>query len=80
MGFLFDPKVRENAQSWLAEELVMVKRQMESSLPFAMDPVVYDFRINDRGSYADALVGDRSETAPAIPSVDASTAASPVRS
>jgi len=27
-----------------------VKRQLQSALPFAMDPLVYDFAINDRGT------------------------------
>ncbi len=30
---------------------------MQTQLPFAMDPVVYDFEINDRGSWATLLQG-----------------------
>jgi hypothetical protein len=33
------------------------KRQLEDALPFAMDPVVYDFRINDQGSVARLRTG-----------------------
>ena len=37
----------------MAEE----KRALAASLPFAMDPVVYDFRINENGTSADLLSG-----------------------
>ena len=33
------------------------KRQLEHALPFAMEPVVYDFAINERGTFADLLDG-----------------------
>jgi hypothetical protein len=39
--------------------LVAIKRSLEQRLPFAMDPVVYDFRINDRGSWCELLQGTR---------------------
>lgn len=51
MGFIFDPSVKKEAQAWLQTAMVETKRQMETRLPFAMDPVVYDFEINDRGSW-----------------------------
>jgi UDP-N-acetylglucosamine pyrophosphorylase/galactokinase/mevalonate kinase-like predicted kinase len=51
MGFIFDPTVKKEAQAWLQTAMVDTKRQMETRLPFAMDPVVYDFEINDRGSW-----------------------------
>ncbi len=57
MGFIFDPSVKPQAEQWLGEWMVTVKREMQTALPFAMDPVVYDFRINDRGSYAELLEG-----------------------
>jgi galactokinase/mevalonate kinase-like predicted kinase len=53
MGFLFDPTVREEAQDWLAGTMLDVKHDMESSVPFAMDPVVYDFSINENGTFAE---------------------------
>ncbi|MEM8910318.1 MAG: UTP--glucose-1-phosphate uridylyltransferase [Planctomycetota bacterium] len=58
MGFIFDPSVKVEAQDWLGAELVAIKREMETSLPFAMDPVVYDFEINDAGSFATQLRGE----------------------
>lgn len=53
MGFIFDPKVHGHAQDWLQEMMVSVKRSMETSVPFAMDPVVYDFAINNDGTFAE---------------------------
>lgn len=53
MGFIFDPAVREAAQDWLQTMMVTVKRSMEATVPFAMDPVVYDFAINDNGTFAE---------------------------
>ncbi len=53
MGFIFDPAIREEAQDWLQTMMVQVKRSMEASVPFAMDPVVYDFAINDDGTVAE---------------------------
>lgn len=58
MGFIFDPSVKSIAQDWLATMMVDVKRSLETSLPFAMDPVVYDFAINDDGSRSDLVAGD----------------------
>ena len=53
MGFIFDPVIREEAQDWLQTTMVQVKRSMEASVPFAMEPVVYDFAINDKGTFAE---------------------------
>ena len=57
MGFMFDPAVKADAQDWLGTQMVQTKREMQTALPFAMDPVVYDFRINDKGTYAQWLCG-----------------------
>lgn len=53
MGFIFDPAVREEAQEWLQHTMVSVKRSMEASVPFAIEPVVYDFEINQHGTVAE---------------------------
>jgi hypothetical protein len=34
------------------------KRRLEKAVPFAIEPVVYDFAINERGTYAELLEGD----------------------
>ncbi|MDZ4848150.1 MAG: UTP--glucose-1-phosphate uridylyltransferase [Pirellulaceae bacterium] len=59
MGFLFDPSIQNIARPWLLETLVATKRAMQTRLPFAMDPVVYDFEINDRGTWSTLLTGEQ---------------------
>jgi hypothetical protein len=59
MGFLFSPQRKKEAQDRIAEAMLATKRQLESSVPFAMDPVVYDFAINERGTVASLLRDDR---------------------
>ncbi len=56
MGFIFEPSVREEAQDWLQEMMLQVKESMQESVPFAMDPVVYDFTINDRGTWCELRI------------------------
>ena len=57
MGFIFAPHRRAEAQSRLLEIMLATKRELQASLPFAMDPVVYDFAINEHGSVAALLTG-----------------------
>jgi len=59
MGFLFDPTIQSEARQWLLATLIETKRSLQTSLPFAMDPVVYDFEINERGSWATLLQGEQ---------------------
>ncbi len=58
MGFIFDPTVKAEAAAWLEQCMLQTKRDLEDSLPFAMDPVVYEFEINDAGTCAE-LKDDR---------------------
>ncbi|HTL55740.1 MAG TPA: UTP--glucose-1-phosphate uridylyltransferase [Candidatus Limnocylindrales bacterium] len=55
MGFIFAPEKKARAQKRLQEIMSAAKRELESALPFAMEPVVYDFAINERGTSADLL-------------------------
>jgi hypothetical protein len=57
MGFIFAPHRRTEAQARLSEIMLTTKRELQSSLPFAMDPVVYDFAINEHGSVSALLSG-----------------------
>jgi len=60
MGFLFAPGRKEEAQDRLARIMRETKRRLESAAPFAMEPVVYDFAINEMGTEAnlvDTVVG-----------------------
>lgn len=58
MGFIFDPAVKAEAQVRLQEIMSTAKREMEYALPFAMEPVVYDFAINEFGTRADLLADE----------------------
>jgi hypothetical protein len=55
MGFIFAPRKRAVAQQRLQEIMSEAKQQLQAALPFAMEPVVYDFSINERGTFADLL-------------------------
>ncbi len=55
MGFIFNPIVRTHAQARLETIMSETKRRLEHAAPFAMEPVVYDFAINDRGTWAQLL-------------------------
>jgi len=57
MGFLFDPRLKPAAQDWITSLMHETKRQLEHAVPFAMEPVVYDFAINDRGTTATLNTG-----------------------
>ena len=57
MGFIFDPAVKAEAQKTLAEIMRDVSRNLSGGVPFAMKPVVYDFAINERGTWADLMEG-----------------------
>ncbi len=57
MGFIFDPSVKAEAQKRLADVMRDVSKRLSGGVPFAMEPVVYDFAINARGTWADLLEG-----------------------
>jgi len=57
MGFIVEPQHKARAQERLGAVMSELKRDLENALPFAMEPVVYDFAINERGTWADFLSG-----------------------
>jgi hypothetical protein len=57
MGFIFDPRRKAEAQQKLQEIMSGARHELRQALPFAMEPVVYDFAINEHGSMADLLSG-----------------------
>ena len=65
MGFIFAPHKRAEAQQFLLDLMGRTKRELQSALPFAMEPVVYDFAINSRGTFATILKGDDALLPPA---------------
>ena len=58
MGMFVDPDIYEKAKHKLLAILQETKNEMEYSLPFAMDPVVYNFAINTQGTTACLLNDD----------------------
>lgn len=63
MGFIFNPRRKAEAQERLLATMLRTKRELEHALPFAMDPVVYDFSINQQGTYAELLQADLTQAA-----------------
>jgi hypothetical protein len=57
MGFIFDPERRAAAKGQVQEIMRAAKQRFEHALPFAIEPVVYDFSINTRGTHANLLTG-----------------------
>lgn len=58
MGFIVAPERHAEAQVRLQQIMNSTKAELEHALPFAMDPVVYDFAINERGTFAELLPDD----------------------
>jgi hypothetical protein len=58
MGFIFDPARKREAQDYLGALMRRVSRRLAGGVPFAMEPVVYDFAINERGTSSEFLTGD----------------------
>ena len=58
MGFLFDPSAKHRALGRMAGIMGGVKRSLDRAVPFAMEPVVYDFAINERGTWATLRSGE----------------------
>ena len=57
MGFIFAPHRKREAQDRLKKLMADTRRSLQHALPFAMEPVVYDFAINKRGTFAELLSG-----------------------
>lgn len=58
MGFIFAPHRKAQAQDWLLQTLLKTKQELQHALPFAMDPVVFDYAINEQGTSADLLTAE----------------------
>ncbi len=59
MGFFFDPAIKEKASDRILEIMLEHKRDLQNALPYAMDPVVYDFAVNENGSASTLKTGDK---------------------
>ncbi len=58
MAMFVDPARRAEFRDGVLETMRETKRELEDALPFAMDPVVYDFKINGQGTVAALLRGE----------------------
>lgn len=57
MGFFVDPRRLAEFRERIGAIMREVKASLDDALPFAMEPVVYDFRINPNGSFAELRTG-----------------------
>lgn len=64
MGFIVDPRRKAEAERLLLDGMRAAKRDLETSLPFAMEPVVYGFSINEAGTSAELLSGQNAILSP----------------
>ena len=55
MGMFVNPAHYAAYKEQVLELLRTTKNELSDSLPFAMEPVVYDWRINQRGTWSDLL-------------------------
>lgn len=58
MGMYVNPGIHAKAKEIILQMLQQTKNEMSESLPFAMNPVVYNFKINPQGSVAELLTGN----------------------
>lgn len=58
MGVYVAPERQVELRDVLLDVLGRTKRELEDALPFAMDPVVYQFEIDAKGTRAEMLEGD----------------------
>jgi hypothetical protein len=58
MGFIFAPHRKAEAQDFLSRMMSATRKELKDALPFAMEPVVYDFAINPHGTFARLLRDD----------------------
>jgi len=59
MGFIFSPNRKPEAQNFLQDLMSSTRCRIQHALPFAMEPVVYDFAINEHGTTAALLKDDQ---------------------
>ena len=57
MGFIFDPVRKPEAQNHLEALMREISSRLAGGVAFAIEPVVYDFSINERGTFAELKTG-----------------------
>jgi hypothetical protein len=59
MGLIFNPEIKKKAQIDIQSFMSGLKTELKDSVPFAIDPVVYDFEINDKGSFCELFENEK---------------------
>ncbi len=59
MGFIFSPAAKKRALMRMQEIMSSTKKELECALPYAMEPVVYEFAINEDGTFARLFSGEQ---------------------
>jgi galactokinase/mevalonate kinase-like predicted kinase len=59
MGFIVAPHRKQEAQERLHSMMLETKKALQHALPFAMDPVVFNYAINETGTCAELLAGKK---------------------
>jgi hypothetical protein len=57
MGMFVNPEYHEEYKMKVLDLLRKTKNELSDSLPFAMEPVVYNWNINSKGSWSNLLTG-----------------------
>lgn len=57
MAFIVDPGIKQIFKNRIAQTMYGLKQKYSASLPFIIDPVVYDFEINHEGMISKLLKG-----------------------
>jgi len=57
MGFIVDPEIHNEFCNTILKIMRSLKKRYEYALPFAMEPIVYDFNLNYKGIQAQMLKG-----------------------
>ncbi|UCH80287.1 MAG: UTP--glucose-1-phosphate uridylyltransferase [Nitrospiraceae bacterium] len=58
MAFIVNPKVNEYCKNRILDIMTDLKQKYHDALPFIIDPVAYDFKINHKGAVAELFVGE----------------------
>ena len=59
MGFIVAPHRKKEAQEQLQIIMSQTKRELQHALPFAMEPVVFNYAINEHGTFAELIEGEQ---------------------
>ena len=73
MGFLFAPEAKHEGMARLRAILRDTKKRMETAVPFAIEPVVYEFAVNEQGSVGELRSGTDAMMPPGLLHADGSS-------